>query len=307
MRLVYLGTPTDAVPPLRALVQAGHEVVLVVTRPDRRRGRGAGVHPSPVKAAALDLGLPVLTPERASEIVGPVTESGATLGVVVAFGQILPEALLAAPTEGFVNLHLSLLPRWRGAAPVERAILAGDTETGVCVMRVERGLDTGPVYACERVPIDSEVTAGDLRRLLVSEGTRLLVEVVPRVPDMFPLKQSGEPTYASKLEVAEFRIDPTSSAEDLGRIVRAGSPRPGAWFRADAKRAKVLRARVVPAGPGVGEVVASGDGALLGTGAGGLLMLEVQPEGRRVMSGAAWLAGRGGAAVLDAPGGEAGD
>ncbi|MCZ7536336.1 MAG: methionyl-tRNA formyltransferase [Acidimicrobiia bacterium] len=147
MRLVYLGTPTDAVAPLHALVHAGHEVALVVTQPDRRRARGGGVRQSPVKAAAVDLGLPVVTPERAADAVEPVRESGATLGVVVAFGQILPEALLATPEHGFVNLHFSLLPRWRGAAPVERAILAGDTETGVCVMRMERGLDTGPVYA----------------------------------------------------------------------------------------------------------------------------------------------------------------
>ncbi|MCZ7536335.1 MAG: hypothetical protein M5T61_10710 [Acidimicrobiia bacterium] len=133
----------------------------------------------------------------------------------------------------------------------------------------------------------------------MSEGTRLLVEVVPRVPDMVPTRQNGEPTYASKLEVAEFRIDPALPAEHLGRVVRAGSPRPGAWFEVGGGRVKVPRARVVPDGPGAGEVVRSGDGALLGTRSGALLLLEVQPEGRRPMSGAAWLAGRRGPTVLD--------
>jgi len=142
VRIVYLGTPVDAVGPLRALVDDGHDVALVVTQPDRRRTRGAGARPSPVKQAALDLGLRVLTPEKAREVIEDVRASGAELGVVVAFGQILPVALLEALPHGFVNLHFSLLPRWRGAAPVERAILAGDRETGVDLMRIETGLDT---------------------------------------------------------------------------------------------------------------------------------------------------------------------
>ncbi|GIU87896.1 MAG: hypothetical protein KatS3mg009_2411 [Acidimicrobiia bacterium] len=144
MRVVYLGTPDDAVGPLRALVAAGHEVALVVTQPDRRRSRGGRADPSPVRRAAEELGLPVRVPARAREVVGDVRASGADAGVVVAFGQLLPVALLEAVPLGFVNVHFSLLPRWRGAAPVERAILAGDDETGVCLMRVEEGLDTGP-------------------------------------------------------------------------------------------------------------------------------------------------------------------
>ncbi len=301
MRLVYMGTPVDAVVPLRGLVDAGHDVALVVTQPDRRRSRGSGTVASPVKAAALDLGLPVLTPERAAEVIDAVRSSGADLGVVVAFGQILPDALLDALPYGFVNLHFSLLPRWRGAAPVERAILAGDTETGVCVMRVESGLDTGPIYACERLPIDPDTTAGELRHLLVAEGSRLLVEMVPRIPDTVATPQSGDPVYAAKLDVAEFRIDPAGTATELCRIVSAGSPRPGAWFTAGGSRVKVLRARVAAEGPPQGEVTLSGDAAVLGTGSGGLILVEVQREGRRPMSGAAWLAGRRGEAVLDAP------
>ena len=306
MRLVYLGTPEDAVPPLHALVEAGHEITLVVTQPDRRRSRGPGALPSPVKAAAFDLGLAVRTPDRARDVVEEVRRCGAALGVVVAFGQLLPGALLDALPHGFVNLHFSLLPRWRGAAPVERAVLAGDTETGVCVMRVERELDSGPVYACERVPVDPGETAGELRHRLVEEGTRLLVAIVPRVPEMVPTPQSGEATYAAKLTVDEFRIDGSAPASTLERVVRAGSPRPGAWFVAGGSRFKVLRARSVAEGPDVGTVAAIGGEAVLGTAAGGLVLEEVQPEGRKPMAGAAWLAGRRGAVVLDGPSPEVG-
>ncbi len=150
MRIVYCGTPEDAVPPLRALHDAGHDVALVVTQPDRRRGRGGGAEPSPVEREAERLGLEVRTPERARELVDEIAGLDADLGVVVAFGQLLPRPLLDATRLGFVNLHFSLLPRWRGAAPVERAVLAGDDETGVCVMHLDEGLDTGPVYDCAR-------------------------------------------------------------------------------------------------------------------------------------------------------------
>src|SRR5450432_3414989 len=208
MRVVFLGSPADAVPPLRALVEAGHDVALVVTRPDRRRGRGAGTTASAVKQAAEELGLTVVTPERAGEAVAVVEGSGASLGVVVAYGQLLRPAFLAALPGGFVNLHFSLLPRWRGAAPVERAMLAGDRETGVCLMEVEEGLDTGGVYAVARVTIDSEETAGELRARLVAVGSDLLVAHLPEVPGREPEPQRGEPTYAEKLTVEEFGLDP---------------------------------------------------------------------------------------------------
>ena len=182
MRLVFLGTPVDAVAPLRAVVEAGHEVALVLTQPDRRRSRGGGDDPSPVKQAATELGIPVLTPTRARKAIADVAATGAQLGVVVGFGQLLPPAFLDALPHGFVNLHYSLLPRWRGAAPVERAILAGDTETGVCLMRIEEGLDTGGIYASVSTPIEPEETAGELRARLTALGTRLLVEHLPLVP-----------------------------------------------------------------------------------------------------------------------------
>ena len=300
MRLVYLGTPADAIAPLRALVDAGHDIAFVVTQPDRRRSRGAGTDPSPVRVAAEELGLRVLTPVKAREIVDDVRASGAQLGVVVAFGQLLPVSLLEALPLGFVNVHFSLLPRWRGAAPVERAILAGDAETGVCVMQLEAGLDTGPVYATARTPIGARETAGELRARLVEIGSELLVQQLPGLADATATPQSGEPTYAEKLAVDEFRLDPSRPAVELERIVRAGNPRPGAWFRAGDRRVKVWRAHPEAAsGDDAGPGTISASGALV-TAAGLLGLDEVQPEGKKVMTGAAWRAGVRSDARVDA-------
>jgi methionyl-tRNA formyltransferase len=274
VRIVYLGTPADAVPPLRALHEAGHEVALVVTQPDRKRGRGGGLVPSPVKVAAEELGLPVVTPEKAREVVEDVRATGASVGVVVAFGQLLPEALLETLPLGFVNLHFSLLPRWRGAAPVERAILAGDAETGVDLMVIEKGLDTGAVYASVRTPIREDETAGELHARLVDLGTQLLLDTLPELPRLEPTPQAGEATYAEKLTVDEFALDPEAPALMLHRLVRAGNPRPGAWLVYGGKRLKVWRGHV------------EGDRYVPD---------EVQPEGKRRMSYEAWLAGHHGA------------
>jgi methionyl-tRNA formyltransferase len=290
VRLVYLGTPNDAIPPLRALVDAGHDVALVVTQPDRRRSRGAGSDPSPVRVAAEQLGLPVRTPAKAREVVDDVRMSGATLGVVVAFGQLLPVPLLEALPLGFVNVHFSLLPRWRGAAPVERAILAGDAETGVCVMQLEAGLDTGPVYASRRVAIGPRETAGELRARLVEVGADLLVEQIPKIADATPEAQGGEPTYAEKLTVEEFRIDPERPAVELDLVVRAGNPRPGAWMQIGGRRIKVWRAEPASGGASL-EPGAVTPSAELVTSDGVLVLEEVQPEGKRVMAASAWRAG----------------
>src|SRR5947209_7105830 len=193
MKLAFLGTPEVAVPPLRALVADGHDVRLVVTRADKRRGRGGALMPSPVKAAAQELGLPV------TDQIDEVMDAGAELGVVVAFGRLIkPHVLAALP---MVNVHFSLLPRWRGAAPLERAILAGDAETGVCLMELEEGLDTGPVYDCSRLAIGAEETASELRARLVDAGTELLVTSL-RQGLGTPTAQQGEPTYADKIDPA---------------------------------------------------------------------------------------------------------
>jgi methionyl-tRNA formyltransferase len=290
VRIVYLGTPDAAVPPLQALAAAGHDIAFVVTQPDRRRSRGAGADPSPVKVAAIELGLDVRTPERARELVDDMRASGAELGVVVAFGQLLPVPLIEALPHGFVNVHFSLLPRWRGAAPVERAILAGDAETGVCLMRIEAGLDTGPVFACERTAIGAQESAGELRERLVTIGTRLLVDELPSVPGATPVPQSGEPTHADKLAVADFRLDFTRPSAELVRVVRAGNPRPGAWFASNGKRVKVWRAHASHEAPARGA---------LATGDGTLVLDEVQPEGKRPMDAQAWLAGLHGDVVVD--------
>jgi methionyl-tRNA formyltransferase len=297
MRLVYLGTPNDSVLPLRALVEAGHDVALVVTQPDRRRSRGAGSDPSPVRVAAEQLGLEVRTPVKAREVVDDVRASGAALGVVVAFGQLLPVSLLEALPLGFVNVHFSLLPRWRGAAPVERALLAGDAETGVCVMQLEAGLDTGPVYASERVAIGPRETAGELRERLVGVGTALLVQQIPHIADGTPVAQLGEPTYAEKLSVDEFRLDPSCPAVELDRIVRGGNPRPGAWASIGGRRLKVWHAHPAESPPGEPGLVSPL--AELLTADGALVLEEVQPEGKRPMPGPAWRAGVRGETRVD--------
>ncbi len=289
MRLVFLGTPDDAVVPLRALIAAGHDVALVLSQPDRRRSRRGHADPSPVKVAATELGLTVVTPARAGDVRDEIAASGAGLGVAVAFGQLLRPALLASLPHGFVNLHFSLLPRWRGAAPVERAILAGDDETGVCLMRIDEGLDTGGVYASVSTPVEQEETAGELHGRLTELGTRLLLDTLPRVPETEPVPQDGEPIYAEKLTVEEFRIDGTRPSIELHRVVRAGNPRPGAWMIVNGQRIKVWRAHL-EGGHGTSGLVC-GRGELVTTD-GVLRLDEVQPEGKPRMTGEAWMAGR---------------
>jgi methionyl-tRNA formyltransferase len=257
VRLAFLGTPAMAVPPLDALVAAGHDVSLAVTRADARRGRGTSTSPSPVKAAALRHGIPV------SHRVDDVLTTGPELGVVVAFGQIIrPHVLAALP---MVNVHFSLLPRWRGAAPVERALLAGDEVTGVCLMDVEEGLDTGAIHARVDVPIGPETTAAELRARLVDEGTTLLVDALADGGRGLraPVPQVGAPTYAAKLDSGDLRLDWSRPAIELDRIVRVG----GAWTSFRGARVKILAARLVD---GVFEPV------------------SVQPEGRPAMPFEAW-------------------
>jgi methionyl-tRNA formyltransferase len=235
-RLVFLGTPVAAVAPLQALVSAGHEVVLVVSRADKRRGRGGDLVPSPVKAAALELGLPV------TDSLDDVASSGAELGVVVAYGRIIPSSVLDVLP--MVNLHFSLLPRWRGAAPVERAILEGDAETGVCLMAVEKGLDTGPIYAVGDTTIDESESAEELRARLVEVGCRLLIHNLSNGVAGLPIphEQVGDPSYAEKIRPEELELHWERDAIHLSRVVRLGR----AWTTFRGRRLRVLESAVEP-------------------------------------------------------------
>jgi methionyl-tRNA formyltransferase len=269
---VYLGTPAMAVRPLRALVGAGFDVALVVTGADKRRGRGSETAPSPVKAAALELGLPV------SHRVDDVLDAGADLGVVVAFGRLVRRPVLERLP--MVNLHFSLLPRWRGAAPVERALLAGDRETGVCLMQLEEGLDTGPVFTRAVVPIGGRQTAAELRTELVRVGTELLVGALAAgLAD--PEPQTGEPTYAAKIDPAELELRFDRPAAELDRLVRLG----GAWTTFRDRRLKVHAAHPgLPPSPPPGEL----DGARVGCADRPLVLEVVQPEGKGPMPVESW-------------------
>ena len=277
-RIVYLGTPALAAEPLRALVDAGFDVALVITRVDKRRGRGSDLAPSPVKAAAIELGLPV------SHNVDDVLTVGADLGVVVAFGQLIkPHILEALP---MVNLHFSLLPRWRGAAPMERALLAGDKETGVGLMHLEEGLDTGPLFAEVRTTISSDDTGDSLRDCLTAIGSEMLVRSL-RTGLGTPTPQVGDPTYAAKLSMNDLRIDWSLPASVIDRVIRLG----GAWTTADGRRLKVVSATLESGDPigATGQLI----GCIVQTG-GGLVRLDrVRPEGKGVMAMKDWLNGAG--------------
>lgn len=280
-RVAFLGTPDAAVPSLRALAASELEVALVVSRPDRRRGRGGATSPSPVKAAALELGLPV------TDQVDEVAAAEVDLGVVVAYGRILRADLLDAVP--MVNVHFSLLPRWRGAAPVERALLAGDPRTGVCVMEVVEALDEGGVHARAEVPIGPEATAAGLRAELADLGAELMVRTLTSGLGR-PEPQEGEATYAAKITPDDLRLDWTRPAPELDRVVRVG----GAWTTFRDARLRVWAATptggdAAAAGPGSVAVV---DGAVVAaTGAGALVLDEVQPEGRARQAARDWANG----------------
>jgi methionyl-tRNA formyltransferase len=282
-RLVYLGTPALAVPTLKALHEAGHEIALVVTRADAKRGRGGELSPSPVKAAAVELGL------RVSHDPSDVLTTSAELGVVVAYGRLISKELLDAVP--MLNLHFSLLPRWRGAAPVERALLEGDAVTGICIMGLEETLDTGPIYAQVEVPIAPDATLHSLRAELVDKGTNLMVETLAvELPD--PVIQDGEPIYADKITSETLRIDFHQSAQAIERVVRLGK----AWTTFRGKRLgvwQVLRVstedfETSPGQLAPGEVNSDGH---VGTDTAPLLLIEVQPESKKRMTADSWLNG----------------
>lgn len=286
MRIVFMGTPDFAVPVLDALIAAGHDIVAAYSQPPRAGGRrGKALTPSPVQARAEVLGIEVRTPLSFRKEPGAIeafAALAADVAVVAAYGLILPQAVLDAPRLGCLNVHGSLLPRWRGAAPIQRAILAGDAETGVGIMQMEAGLDTGPVLLEERTPIDSK-TSGILSAELAAMGARLMVRVLDDITAFPPHAQPGDGvTYASKIDKAEARIDFARSAIEVERQIRAFNPAPGAYFEYAGERIKVLSAAVMELSGAPGDVL---DGQLtIACGEGAIRPLAVQRAGRGVMT-----------------------
>jgi methionyl-tRNA formyltransferase len=298
MRAVFYGTPAEAVPSLEALAGTA-EVLLVTTRPDRPRGRSGRPQAPPVKEAALRLGLPVAQPERAVHDLERLRSLAPDVAVVVAYGQLLPPSLLAVPAAGFLNVHFSLLPRWRGASPVVRTVLAGDAVTGVTLMLLDEGMDTGPVVAAEPTPVGSGETTGELTGRLAVLGAEMLVRYLPAylAGDITSRAQPAEgATAAARVRVDEAFVDPARHrAEAVLRAVRAFDPKPGAWTELDGVRVKLWRARPAAGpGPAPGVAAVAGEVVLLGTADGPVELQEVQSAGRARMEAAAWMRGRRG-------------
>ena len=271
MRLIFMGTPEFSVPVLDALVGAGHEIAAVYCQPPRPAGRGKKDRPTPVHARAQELGLEVRHPVS---LKSPAEHQAfaaldADVAVVVAYGLILPQAILDAPKHGCLNIHASLLPRWRGAAPIHRAIMAGDKETGICIMQMEAGLDTGPVLLRRATPIGSEETTDQLHDRLSEMGAELIVEALDRLPELTPEPQPDDGvTYAEKIDKSEARVDWRRPAAEVDRKIRGLSPFPGAWTEIGGERVKLLASRLAEGQGEPGEVlddalrVACGDGAV---------------------------------------------
>ncbi len=295
LRLAFMGTPDFAVPSLAALLEAGHHVVAVYCQPPRPAGRGHHLQPSPIQRFADSQGIPVFTPQslKSPEVQAEFAALNLDATVVAAYGLILPPAVLAAPRLGCLNVHASLLPRWRGAAPIQRALLAGDAETGVTIMRMDRGLDTGPMLLWDKIAITATTTASSLHDALATLGARLIVEALTGVAEnrLTPIPQSADGvTYAAKLERHEGRLDWKQPAAELERRVRALNPWPGVWFEAAGERIKVLGAEQV-SGIGGEPGTVLDDRLTLACGTDALRLTLVQKSGRAAVDGAAFLRG----------------
>jgi methionyl-tRNA formyltransferase len=298
LRLIFMGTPDFAVPTLNEIVARGHEVVAVYTRAPKPAGRGLAPAPGPVARAATSLGLPVLAPEtlRTPEAEAAFVAHRADAAVVVAYGLILPGPILAAVRLGCFNVHASLLPRWRGAAPINRAVMAGDAETGVTVMKMEPGLDTGPIAMCEKVPIGPDTTAGELHDRLARLGADLMARALGEIErgtlTLQPQPAAGV-TYAAKIDRAETRIDWRAPWRHVHDHIRGLSPFPGAWFEfvADGKpvRVKVLRTTAAPGGGEPGALL--DDRCTIACGQGAIRIVELQRAGRQAMAAEEFLRG----------------
>jgi len=296
MNIVFMGTPEFAVAALEALVTAGHRVAAAYTRAPRPAGRGQKEQPSPVHRAADAHGIPVLTPRTLRDAAAQeiFRAHGAEIAVVAAYGLILPQPILDAPARGCLNIHASLLPRWRGAAPIQRAIEAGDTETGITIMQMDAGLDTGAMLLTERVPIRADTTAGTLHDQLAALGARLIVRAIAGLAEgtLTPVAQPAEGvTYAKKIEKHEARIDWTAPAATLERRIRAFNPFPGAWFEAKGERIRVHAAHVEAAPLGAAPGTALDDRLAIACGVGALRLITLQRAGKAPMPAEAFLRG----------------
>ncbi|AKH42058.1 methionyl-tRNA formyltransferase [Altererythrobacter atlanticus] len=292
MRIIFMGTPDFSVPTLKALHEAGHEIAAVYSQPPRRAGRGKKERPSPVHAAALEMGVEVRTPHsmRDPEAEAAFLALEADVAVVVAYGLILPTPILEGPELGCLNVHASLLPRWRGAAPIQRAILAGDKMTGITIMQMERGLDTGPMLATASVPVDRK-TSGELHDELAEIGARLMVETLEQIASLQAQEQDSlNATYAAKIDKAEARIDWHKPAEQIEREIRAFAPFPGSWFELEGERIKILRADVIGLNGAPGTVL--DDELTIACGHGAIRPVRIQPAGKSAMQTEDFLRGK---------------
>ncbi|MEM8823597.1 MAG: methionyl-tRNA formyltransferase [Pseudomonadota bacterium] len=287
MRLIFMGTPAFSVPVLDALHAAGHEIVAVYSQPPRPAGRGKQERPSPVQGRAEALGLAVRTPRslKSEDEQAAFAALAADVAVVVAYGLLLPQPILDAPRHGCLNIHASLLPRWRGAAPIHRAILAGDDRTGICIMQMEAGLDTGPVLLREATDIEPTDTTGDLHDRLSQMGARLIVRALDQLDRLSPVTQSEDGvTYAAKIDKSEAQADLSWTADMFARHINGLSPFPGAWLEREGGRLKLLRARTVE-GEGAPGTLLDRPGLVIAAGDGAIELLEVQPAGKAPISG----------------------
>lgn len=291
MRIVFMGTPEFSVPVLDALVDAGHDIAAVYSQPPRPAGRGKKDRPSPVQARAEALGLPVRHPVslKGAEAQADFAALNADVAVVVAYGLILPQAVLDAPQRGCLNIHASLLPRWRGAAPIHRAIMAGDSHTGVCIMQMEAGLDTGPVLLRQETPIGPEETTGALHDRLSALGASAIVEALAQLVDLTAEVQPEDGvTYAAKIDKSEAKVDWSLPAPHINKQILGLSPFPGAWTMAGGKRLKLLQSRVASGTGSPGTVL---EGLKIACGEGAVEITRVQPEGKGAMDTKDWLLG----------------
>ncbi len=300
MKVVFMGTPDFAVPTLTEIVMRGHEVLACYTRAPKPAGRGQAERKSPLHLAAEEFGIPVFTPRnfRDPADVKTFAALGAEVAVVVAYGLLLPPAILDAPEKGCLNLHGSLLPRWRGAAPIQRAIMAGDTRSAVSVMKMDEGLDTGPVSLIDIVPIGPDMTAGELHDEMMRTGADLMgraLSALERDALEFTAQPHDGVTYAKKIEKAEARIDFSRPARDVHNHIRGLSPFPGAWFEIELGgkpvRVKALRATLVDTSGTPGTIVG---GLTIACGQGAVRLIQVQREGKSAMDAEAFLRGAGG-------------